>query len=237
MFGFHQDSPARRKKKRSNLEFDFITGSPIKSVITKKTNVPATAAKPASATATPAVQNIPVRDTAPFNPQEQTTPNQKRTEPMSFSEPTPIRTARSIERQIKEQNTVNNVLNGIAVAVICGIVLVAGLAGTGGYVLWKQIQNQSASISLLEENTKDRMADLQKDLSSRQTELSKNLEQTNQRLMTLTAQFESYRTDSQQSLAELKSNNRALERSLSLYQRKSNEQETVLAQLRDRMHR
>ena len=156
---------------------------------------------------------------------------------MSFSEPTPVRAARNIERQIKEQNTVNNVLNGIAVAVICGIVLVAGLAATGGYVLWKQIQNQSASIALLEENTKDRLADLQKDMSSRQTELSKNLEMTNQRLMTLTAQFESYRTETQQSVAELKSSNRNLERSLSLYQKKSNEQDTVLAQLRDRFHR
>ena len=89
-----------------------------------------------------------------------------------------------MERQIKEQNTISNVLNGIAVAMICGILLVAGLAGTGGYVLWKQIQGQSASIALLEDNTNARIADMQKDFISRQVELSKNLEQTNHRLMT-----------------------------------------------------
>ncbi len=156
---------------------------------------------------------------------------------MSFSEPSPVRSARSIERQIHEQTTVNHVINGVAIALACGVVLLAGLAGTGGYVLWKQIQNQSASIALLEDNTKARIADLQKDLSSRQTELSQNLEQTNQRLMTLTAQFESYRTESQQSMADLKNSNRSLERSLSVYQKKASDQDTVIAFLRDRIHR
>lgn len=137
-----------------------------------------------------------------------------------------------MDRQIKEQKSVGNVLNGMALALVCGTLLVTALAGTGGYVLWKQLQNQSASLSLLEQNTKDRMFDLKAELVASDTDLNKSLEQANLRLIDLTTQFESYRSETTQLLADLKTTNRSLERSLTLYQRKAQEQETQLAQLR-----
>jgi hypothetical protein len=151
--------------------------------------------------------------------------------PNPGSNPAPIRTG-SIERQIKEQKTVSNVLNGMALALICGILLVTALAGTGGYVLWKQLQDQSASLAVLEQNTKDRMFDLKAEMVANDADLAKVQEQSNLRLVELTTQFESYRSESAQILAELKASNRSMERSLSLYQKKTQDQDVQLAQLR-----
>jgi hypothetical protein len=151
--------------------------------------------------------------------------------PATGTTPAPIRSS-SIERQIKEQKTVSNVLNGMALALICGVLLVAALAATGGYVLWKQLQDQSVSLALLEQNTKDRLFDLKAELVANDADLAKSQEQSNLRLVELTAQFESYRSETAEMLAELKASNRSLERSLSLYQKKAQDQEVQLAQIR-----
>jgi uncharacterized protein HemX len=137
-----------------------------------------------------------------------------------------------MERQIKEQKTVHSLLNGVALALVCGVLLVAALAATGGYVLWKQLQNQSASLAILEQNTKDRLFDLKAELVASDADMAKVQEQSNLRLLELTTQFESYRSETSQMLVELKATNRSLERSLSLYQKKVQEQETQMAQLR-----
>jgi len=120
----------------------------------------------------------------------------------------------------------------MALALICGILLVTALAGTGGYVLWKQLQDQSASLAVLEQNTKDRMFDLKAEMVANDADLAKVQEQSNLRLVELTTQFESYRSESAQILAELKASNRSMERSLSLYQKKTQDQDVQLAQLR-----
>jgi len=228
MFGELSKSE-RPRKKRPHMEFDFITGQ----AGARSVRRPATASSapvPEKVRPVPPVNPVPV-SVEPVQPQQESKP------PMSFNEPTPVRAARNIERQIHEQKTVNSVVNGVAISLICGILLVSGLAATGGYVLWKQMQDQSASLSLLEQNTKVRMADMQHDLSEQQVQLSKNLEQTNLRLLTLTTQFESYRSETQQSLAEIKANSRNLERAVSQYQKQSSEQSSMLAQLRDRANR
>ncbi|MDZ4788293.1 MAG: hypothetical protein SH807_05060 [Blastochloris sp.] len=145
--------------------------------------------------------------------------------------PAPIRTT-NLQRQIKEQKAVGTVLNSVALVLICGVLLVTALAGMGGYVLWKQIQGQSASLAILDQNTKDRLFDLKAELVASDMDTNKTLGQSNLRLLELTTQFESYRSETSQLLAELRATNRSLERSLSLYQKKAQEQENQMAQIR-----
>lgn len=228
-----------KKRKRPNLEFNFITGaSPSskrttqpeanKSIPTPEASKPKTLEPSISKLKNPTSPEISIQPSiAPTTPPMNNSEATKST----TSNPAPIRT-HNMDRQIKEQKTVGNVLNSMALALVCGTLLVTALAGTGGYVLWKQLQNQSASLSLLEQNTKDRMFDLKAELVASDTDLNKSLEQANLRLIDLTTQFESYRSETTQLLADLKTTNRSLERSLTLYQRKAQEQETQLAQLR-----
>jgi hypothetical protein len=151
---------------------------------------------------------------------------------MTQPNPTPITARRSIERQEREQRAIGTLLQGAGLALISSILVVAGLAALGGYVLYKQMQDQSASLALLEQNTKQRMFELEMDLTRRDTELAKNLEQSNLRLTALTSQFEEHRYQTTQTLAELRARNRELERQLSLYQKKVNDQQSIIARLR-----
>lgn len=147
-------------------------------------------------------------------------------------QPTPIAAGRSIERQVREQRVFSTLLHGAGLALVSSILIVAGLAALGGYVLYNQLQDQSATLALLEQNTKQRMFEMEMDLTRRDTELAKNLEQSNLRLTALTAQFEEYRFQTTQTLAELRARNRELERQLSLHQKKLSDQQSILARLR-----
>jgi hypothetical protein len=207
MFGFSKNpSPGKRKKKRSNLEFDFITGpAPMSRPASVKKAPPLTvepevAPEPEvkstripmpdfSAEAEPAT---PSADKPGFNDSnhEPEPPKEKPHRMTSpFSEPAPIRPTESIRRQKKEQSTVNTMLNGVVIGLICAIVLVTILAGTGSYVIWKQIKGQSATIALLELNTIDRLAKLQDDFNSKNQQLGENLALTNQQIVDLDKQL------------------------------------------------
>lgn len=238
MLGFSNGEPGTpRKRKRANLEFNFITGGGAATSRAHKNKVrlnPASAPLESTSDASPAANERPENPGPSLSPTTTTReerPAMSTNTPNPGSNPAPIRTG-SIERQIKEQKTVSNVLNGMALALICGILLVTALAGTGGYVLWKQLQDQSASLAVLEQNTKDRMFDLKAEMVANDADLAKVQEQSNLRLVELTTQFESYRSESAQILAELKASNRSMERSLSLYQKKTQDQDVQLAQLR-----
>ena len=238
MLGFSNEEPGTpRKRKRANLEFNFITGGGAATSRAHKNKVrlnPASAPLESTSDASPAANEKPENPAPSLSPTTTTReerPAMSTNTPNPGSNPAPIRTG-SIERQIKEQKTVSNVLNGMALALICGILLVTALAGTGGYVLWKQLQDQSASLAVLEQNTKDRMFDLKAEMVANDADLAKVQEQSNLRLVELTTQFESYRSESAQILAELKASNRSMERSLSLYQKKTQDQDVQLAQLR-----
>jgi hypothetical protein len=54
---------------------------------------------------------------------------------------------KNADRQRREQRSVTTLVSGVAYALIGGIILVAGLAGFGGYVLWKQIQDQAVTVA------------------------------------------------------------------------------------------
>lgn len=147
------------------------------------------------------------------------------------TKPRPIHTADSIKRQKREQRAVHSVISGVGLAFTCAILMVAALASLGGYVLYKQLKDQSASIALLEQNNKQRFFELETDLIKRDTELAKNLEQTNIRLMNVTTSFEEYRSRTTDMLADLRATNKALERQLNQAKRENAEHRMQLARL------
>jgi hypothetical protein len=238
MFGNSPNPPSRSgDKKRRNLEFDFAgLGQPGKK---KSRAVRKSSAPPAdnSAPATPPAPVVALSPTPP-SPSVQTQPiitpqPQKKPEDiMTQPNPTPITASRSIDRQLKEQKAVSSLLHGAGLALVCTILFFAGLASLGGYVLYRQMQDQSATLALLEQNTKQRMFEMEMDLIKRDNDLAKNLEQANLRVTALTSQFEEYRYQTTQTLAELRSRNRELEKQLSLNQRKLSDQQSILARLR-----
>jgi hypothetical protein len=57
---------------------------------------------------------------------------------------------RNAERQAREQKAVGNVLSWVAYGLLGGILMVAALAGFGGYTLWKMIQEQSVTVAQFE---------------------------------------------------------------------------------------
>jgi hypothetical protein len=208
MFGFSKDSsPAKRKKKRSNLEFDFITGpAPVSRPAAVKKSPPLTVEpkitpgpeekfteEPVPDFSTKVEAEIPAKADEPgFSDanHEPEPPKEKQPRMTSpFSEPVPIRPTESIRRQKKEQSTVNTMLNGVVIGIICAIVLITILAGTGSYVIWKQIKGQSATIALLESNTSARLAKLQEDFSAENQKLGENLALTNQQIVDLNKQL------------------------------------------------
>jgi hypothetical protein len=56
----------------------------------------------------------------------------------------------NVQRQSREQKAVGSLLSGVAIVLIGSIVLVAGLAGYGGWMLSKQIKQQSVTMAQLE---------------------------------------------------------------------------------------
>jgi len=72
---------------------------------------------------------------------------------------------------------------------------------------------------------------METDLIKRDTELAKNLEQTNLRLMNMTASFEEFRSQSMEMLADLRSNNQMLAKQLNQARQENAEQRMKLARL------
>ena len=75
----------------------------------------------------------------PANPMQNLSPN-----------PTISEFRRNAERQRREQQSTSTLLSTTAYIFLGSLVLVAALAGFGGYTLWKQIKNQSVTITQLE---------------------------------------------------------------------------------------
>jgi hypothetical protein len=146
-------------------------------------------------------------------------------------QPSVVRASHNLDRQRKEQNAVNTLLQGVGLTLLSIILFTAALASLGGYVLWKQIQDQSASLALLESNTKDRLDSLGKELRNADSELVLGQEQASMNLLKLQTQFEQYRSDSQKQLADLKASNDSLEKSISYYRTRLNEQQQTITQL------
>jgi hypothetical protein len=165
------------------------------------------------------------------NPRIESTPT-KENIPMTPSKPSPVNVRSSIERQSREQRAVGTMLNGVAIAFICGIVLVASLASLGGYVLFKQIRNQSATIALLESNTRERIDNLQSELAQKDAELVSSLKENSLRMTNMQGEFEVYRNKTSQSIAQLASANAKLEQRLAAVRQDFNRQDALLTEYR-----
>ena len=59
---------------------------------------------------------------------------------------------RNADRQSREQQSVGSLLSIVGFSLLFGLLLVAGLAGYGGYVLYEQIKQNSATIAEAERN-------------------------------------------------------------------------------------
>jgi uncharacterized protein HemX len=140
-----------------------------------------------------------------------------------FSEPAPIRPTESIRRQKKEQSAVNTMLNGVVISIICAILIITVLAGTGSYVLWKQIQGQSATIALLESKTNSRFDDLQQALADENKKLADALAMTNEQILDLNRQ-----------LADAQKNINALRQGQAQLQKRIDSQDAAIATIRTR---
>ncbi|MDR1190561.1 MAG: hypothetical protein LBK60_02705 [Verrucomicrobiales bacterium] len=240
MFGFSKKIPfGKRKRKRSNLEFDFITGpAPVaRPAVVKKspslTVKPAAepAPKPAPSPAAPpfvdkldaAGEPEPVFPAADSDPAGEPQSMQEEQPTMSspFSEPAPIRATESIHRQKKEQGAVSKLLSGVVTAIIIFVLLVTGAAGYGGYVMWRQIEGHSATISQLEASTANKLATLQRDFYLENQRLAENLALTSQQIIDLNKQ-----------LADAQKTTEALRRAQTQLQRRIDNQDVAIERLR-----
>jgi uncharacterized protein HemX len=91
---------------------------------------------------------------------------------MNPTNPTALNVKRSVDRQRKEQRAVASILSGVGLVLLLIIGGCAGLAGFGGFVLWKQIQRQSVTVDQMEQRLNKEIASLQ----ARNAELTSGLE-------------------------------------------------------------
>jgi len=91
---------------------------------------------------------------------------------MNGSTPAALNVKRSIDRQRKEQRAVTSILSGVGLGLLLIIVGCASLSAFGGYVLWKQIQQQSVTVAQMEQQLNQDLANLQ----ARDAELASGLE-------------------------------------------------------------
>ncbi|MEM6884559.1 MAG: hypothetical protein AAF571_05955 [Verrucomicrobiota bacterium] len=248
MFGLTDPSrPSKRKKKpKANLEFAFDDLDAVASEIEEPTST--TPPEPEAQTAdyedplTLPSRKIPATASRPISEKTKTTQvpasPEARQEKETMDPTSNTRTSRprpiakdNIKRQKREQASINSLIHGVGLAFTCSILIIAALASLGGYVLYKQLSDQSASLALLEQNTKQRFFEMETDLIKRDTELAKNLEQTNLRLMNMTASFEEFRSQSMEMLADLRTNNQALAKQLNQARQENAEQRMKLARL------
>ena len=83
-------------------------------------------------------------------PQNKPTPAaQSQNTSKNMSNPSFSQLQQNIQRQSREQKAVGSLLSGVAIALLGGILLIAALAGFGGYILWNQIQDQKVTVGQL----------------------------------------------------------------------------------------
>lgn len=105
----------------------------------------------------------------------------------------PIDARRQIDQQRKEQRAWGSLLQGAATLIFGVIALCVALAAFGGYVLWKQIDNQSVTIGLLENNMRQEVQQLRSETVIANEKLTQELDSANLKLNALTAQAEEQR--------------------------------------------
>jgi hypothetical protein len=100
-------------------------------------------------------------------------PQEKRKTSMSTTPPTVSDYRKNVERQTREQKSFDSVLATVGYSLLAAIVLVAGLAGYGGYVIWQQVQNQASTVRQLDAKYQQETALLRESLVNKQTDIDK----------------------------------------------------------------
>jgi hypothetical protein len=108
----------------------------------------------------------------PENYSSATSTEHKEQSTMNGTTPAALNVRRSIDRQRKEQRAVSSILSGVGLALLLIIAGFASLSAFGGYVLWKQIQNQSVTLGVMEQRINKELALLQ----ARDAELASGLD-------------------------------------------------------------
>lgn len=99
----------------------------------------------------------------------------------------------NVHRQSREQKAVGSILSGVAITLISLIVLVAFLAGLGGWVLWRQIQNQSVTVAQLDTKFIQENRSLRSDLKQNADTFNTQIQAQKQLLTGLQSQIEEIR--------------------------------------------
>lgn len=111
----------------------------------------------------------------PPRPTNYTSPpptGQEENNDMNGTTPAALNVKRSIDRQRKEQRAVTSILSGVGLGLLLIIVGCATLSAFGGFVLWKQIQQQSVTVAQMEQKFNQELAALQ----ARDAEISSGLD-------------------------------------------------------------
>lgn len=99
----------------------------------------------------------------------------------------------NVQRQRHEQHAVGSILSGVAITLIAAIILVAFLAGYGGWVLSRQIKEQNVTLNDLAKKNERTFALLNEDLKSAEKaidELTATDQALKQRVSTLQTQLD-----------------------------------------------
>lgn len=97
------------------------------------------------------------------------------TSPNPTSNPSISDFRRNADRQRREQRTTTTILSSAASLLIGSIILVAVLAGFGGYVLWKQIQSQSVTVAQLDSRLSESVTALANDAADTKRALEEQM--------------------------------------------------------------
>ncbi|MFH1067314.1 MAG: hypothetical protein V1746_05380 [bacterium] len=105
----------------------------------------------------------------------------------------PINARKSMDRQKREQQVFSTVLGSAATLLLLLILSLGALAGLGGYVLWKQIHQQSLTVSLLEQNLRSEIDQLKKQTEETEQQLAAKQEASGKDILRLQAHSEEQR--------------------------------------------
>ncbi len=201
---------ARVSDTTRNLEFDFNAGG---SSMTRPAPVDKTTGDSRKKTNPfppnpPRKPTVAQQNTSQPKTEEQEIPtpvqSQTSTQPRTMSNSPFSQFQQNVHRQTREQRAVSSILSGVAITLLSIIVGVALLAGFGGWVLWRQIQNQSVTVAQIDARFTEEahlLGQQIKDLAATQDQLNALTQAQKQQITWLQNQLEQTRNQSRKDLA------------------------------------
>lgn len=100
---------------------------------------------------------------------------------------------RNAERQSKEQKSTGTILSGIAYGLIAAILLVASLSAFGGFVMWRQIQNNATTVAQVNDKLNAEVAALREEAAEARKATDEVIKRQQEQINRLTAVTEQQR--------------------------------------------